>query len=253
MATQITRRQSHHRHRRGARHRPRDRAAVRRAKAPRSWSTIPASPPTAPAPSAAPAEEVVEEIKKRGGTAVANFETRRRSDSRQQDRQEGDRHLRQARRRGQQCRHPARRDLPPHEHRRLRAGHQGASDGLVLRLARRGAAVPRAGERLLRALHLDLGPDRQFRPGQLRRRQARHRRPVEVDRARHAALQRALELRVAVRLEPPDRHHSDRDRGREGARRADAADGPGKDRAAVGVSCSATPPRTSPGRSSRCG
>ena len=44
-------------------------------KAPRSWSTIPASPPTARASSAAPAEEVVEEIKKRGGTAVANFES----------------------------------------------------------------------------------------------------------------------------------------------------------------------------------
>ena len=44
-------------------------------KAPRSWSTIPASPPTARASNASPAEEVVEEIKKRGGTAVANFET----------------------------------------------------------------------------------------------------------------------------------------------------------------------------------
>ena len=64
------------------------------------------------------------------------------------------------------------------------------------------------------------GLDRQFRPGQLRRRQARHRRLVEVDRARHEPLQRALQLRLAVRLEPPDRHHSDRDRGREGARQA---------------------------------
>ena len=73
---------------------------------------------------------------------------------------------------------------------------------------------PRAGKRLVRALHLDLRPDRQFRPGQLRRRQARHRRLVEVDRARHEPLQRALELRLAVRLEPADRHHPDRDRGK---------------------------------------
>ena len=44
-------------------------------------------------------------------------------------------------------------------------------------------------------------------------------------------LQRALELRLAVRLEPPDRNHSDRDRGGESARRKNPADGPGKDRA----------------------
>ena len=62
--------------------------------------------------SAAPAEEVVEEIKKRGGTAVANFEIGGGSDPRQQDRQDGDRSFRPARRRGQQCRHPARHDLP---------------------------------------------------------------------------------------------------------------------------------------------
>ena len=41
------------------------------------------------------------------------------------------------------------------------------------------------------------GPDRQCRPGELRRGQTRHHRAVEVDRAGHAALQRALELSVA--------------------------------------------------------
>ena len=61
---------------------------------------------------AAPAEEVVEEIKKRGGTAVANFEIGGRSDPGQQDRQDGDRSFRPARRRRQQRRHPARHDLP---------------------------------------------------------------------------------------------------------------------------------------------
>src|SRR3546814_1192431 len=62
--------------------------------------------------------------------------------------------------------------------------------------------------------------------------QARHRRAVEVDRAGHGALPRALELRVALRLEPDDRHHPDPDRGREGAGGAPAGDGTGKDRAA---------------------
>src|SRR3546814_4901183 len=42
----------------------------------------------------------------------------------------------------------------------------------------------------------------------------------------------ALELRVALRLEPDDRHHPDPDRGREGAGGAPAGDGTGKDRAA---------------------
>ena len=37
----------------------------------------------------------------------------------------------------------------------------------------------------LRALHLDLGPRRQFRPGELLGGQAGHRRPVALDRARH--------------------------------------------------------------------
>jgi len=46
-----------------------------RAKAPRSSSTISAAPPTARAPSAAPAEEVVAEIKKNGGEAIANFDS----------------------------------------------------------------------------------------------------------------------------------------------------------------------------------
>jgi len=76
-------------------------------------------------------------------------------------------------------------------------------------------------------------PDRQFRPGQLCRGQARHRRVVEIDRARHGSFPRPLQLRLAVRVEPADRNHPDRDRGGEGAGRQDPADGPGKDRAAV--------------------
>ena len=170
--------------------------------------------------SAAPAEEVVEEISKRGGTAVANFETVAEA-------------------------------VPASRIVKTAIDSFGRLDGVVnnagiLRDAifhrmsvdafesvikvhlmgsfyvSHAAArhVPRAGKRRVRAFHLDLRPDRQFRPGQLCRGQARHRRPVEIDRARHGALQCPLQLRVAVRLEPADRHHSDRDRGREGAGRA---------------------------------
>ena len=163
---------------------------------------------------------MVEEIKKRGGTAVANFESVAEA-------------------------------IPASKIVKMATDHFGQLDGVVnnagiLRdmifhqmsveafeavikvhlmgsfyVSHAAARIyPRTGERLLRPLHLDLGPDRQFRPGQLCRRQARHRRPVEVDRARHEPLQCALELRLAIRLEPHDRHHPDRDRGGEGARRA---------------------------------
>jgi hypothetical protein len=65
-------------------------------------------------------------------------------------------------------------------------------------------------------------------------RQARHRRPVQVDRARHGEVQRALELHLAVRLEPHDRLDPDRDRGPEGARREAEVHGNLQDRAAGG-------------------
>ena len=89
-------------------------------------------------------------------------------------------------------------------------------------------AFPRAEFRRLRAHDLDLRPDRQFRPGQLHGGQARHRRPVARHRARHAALQGALELHRAVRLDAHDRLDPGRNRGREEARRAVAADDAGK-------------------------
>ena len=138
-----------------------------------------------------------QEARRHGGR---QFRDRRGSHPGQPHRQDGDRSFRQARRRRQQCRHPARHDLPPHERRSLRVRHQGASDGLVLCRACRRPAVPRAGERLLRALHLDLRPRRQFRPGQLCRGQARHRRPVEIDRARHGRA--SMSARTASRRSP---------------------------------------------------
>ena len=110
--------------------------------------------------SATPAEEVVEEIKKRGGIAVANFETVAEAVPASKivktaidsfGKLDGVVNnagiLRDA-------------HLPSHEHRRLRVGHQGSSDGVVLCVACRCTAVPRAGKRRVRALHLDFGPGR---------------------------------------------------------------------------------------------
>ena len=112
--------------------------------------------------------------------------------------------------RRQQRRHPARPLLPQDERRRMGRGDQGAPLRQLLRQPRRGRPFQGAGQRRLRAHDLDLGPDRQLRPGQLQRRQARHRGAVEVDRARHAEVQRALQLHRAVRLEPHDRLDPDR-------------------------------------------
>ena len=114
--------------------------------------------------------------------------------------------------------------------------HHGASARLVQHEPRLRDAFPRAELRLDDPHDLDVGPDRQLRPGQLHGGEDGHRRPVARHRARHAALQRALELHRAVRLEPHDRLDPDRDRRREGARRAAAADDAGEDRAARGLS-----------------
>ena len=65
-----------------------------------------------------------------------------------------------------------------------------------------------------------------FGQAQLFRRQARHRRPFEIDRARHAALQRALERGRALRLDAHDRLDSDQH-----ARAAEARRGPEEARA----------------------
>ena len=72
--SKITAGQGHHRHRRRPRHRARDRAALRggRRQGRRQRSRRAAD---GAGSSASPAEEVVEEIKKRGGIAVPNFES----------------------------------------------------------------------------------------------------------------------------------------------------------------------------------
>ena len=61
---------------------------------------------------------------------------------------------------------------------------------------------------------LDLRPDRQLRAGELHGGEARHSRACARHRARHGALQCALELHLAVRLEPHDRLDPDRNRRR---------------------------------------
>ena len=132
-----------------------------------------------------PADDVVAEIKKAGGKAVANYDSVAEAESAQKIVQTRDRQFRPHRQRRQQRRHPARPHLPPHERGRLRNGHQGPLDGLVLHGARRRQPLQGAELRLLRALHLDIRPDRQLRPGELCRRQARHRRSVARHRARH--------------------------------------------------------------------
>ena len=115
------------------------------------------------------------------------------------------------------------------------SGHRRPPERLLLHVAPRRDAFPQAGKRRLRPHHLDLRPDRQFRPGELFGGEARHRGAVEVDRARHEALQRALQLPRPLRLEPHDLLHPGGDAGAEGAGREDHAHGAGEERAARGV------------------
>ena len=118
------------------------------------------------------------------------------------------RRVRAHRRGGQQRRQSARQPVPQDDRGGVRLRARGASERLVQRQPRRRAAFQGAGLRRLCPHDLDVGPDRQFRAGQLFRRQARHRRPFQVDRARHAALQRALQRGRAVRLDAHDRFDS---------------------------------------------
>jgi NAD(P)-dependent dehydrogenase (short-subunit alcohol dehydrogenase family) len=72
----------------------------------------------------------------------------------------------------------------------------------------RRAALPRAGKRLLRAHDLDVRAGRQCRTGELCRGQDGHRGAVAIDCARHGPFQRALQLHLALCLEPHDRLRS---------------------------------------------
>ncbi|MGY3124739.1 NAD(P)-dependent dehydrogenase (short-subunit alcohol dehydrogenase family) [Bradyrhizobium sp. S3.14.4] len=71
----ITARQGHHRHRRGPRHRAREIALLCAAEGAKVVVNDPGVAADGAGSSASPAEEVVDEIKKRGGIAVPNFES----------------------------------------------------------------------------------------------------------------------------------------------------------------------------------
>ena len=183
--------------------------------------------------SAAPAEEVVEEIKKRGGTAVANFETVAEA-------------------------------IPASKIVKTAVDSFGKLDGVVNNAGiLRDAIFHRMSidafesvikVHLMGSFYVSHAAARLFREqesGAFVHFTSTSGLVGNFGQANYAAaklgivglsksialdmkpLQCALQLRLAVRLEPADRNHPDRDRSREGARRKDQADGPGKDRAGL--------------------
>ena len=185
---------------------------------------------------AGPAQSVVDEIKKAGGQAIASTLVDRRAGQRREDREVGARRFRPRRHSGQQCRHPARSHFSSHELVRLVGRDQRPSQRQLHHEPRVRDAFPRAEFRQLCAHDLDVRADRQFRPGQLHGGQTGHCRAVARHRARHGAFQRALELRVAVRLDAHGAIDPGRNRGRKGAGRPRQPDVAGESRAARGLS-----------------
>ena len=114
-----------------------------------------------------PAHEVVAPIEAAGGEAWS-MAARSPTGSPHTDGRSRGRPLRPHRHRRQQRRHPARRDVSPHERARVRRRDRGAPEGHVQRQPRRRAALQGAGQRRARAHELDLGTDRQLGTGQLR-------------------------------------------------------------------------------------
>ena len=106
----------------------------------------------------------------------------------------------------------------------------------LLCLARRRRTLPQAGERHVRAYLQHVRPDRQFRSGQLFRRQTGHYRVVEVDRLGHATLQRAVQLHRPVRLEQDDAIDPGEHAGTAGAAGEDPGDDARQERTDGGVS-----------------
>ena len=123
----------------------------------------------------------------------------------------GDRQVGRAAHRRQQRRHPARPDAVQHERGRLRLGHRGPPEGHLQPVPPRRGVLARGaqeGQRPERTHHqhlVRLGPAVQRRPGQLRRRQGRHR-GLDGDRRQGAvALRRHRERGRTERDHAPHR------------------------------------------------
>ena len=121
-----------------------------------------------------PAKEVAAQIEALGGKAVVDGGSVAEWGGAQDGRSRGA-CVRPHRHRRQQRRHPARRDVLPHERAGIRRRGRGAPEGQLQRQPRRRPAFQVAGERLLRPHDLDLGTHRQLRAGELQHGQARRR------------------------------------------------------------------------------
>ena len=121
-----------------------------------------------------PAQEVVNDIKQAGGKAIPSTLNIAEPQSADQIVQGRARCVRPRRYPGQQCRHSARPHLPQDELVGLVGRDRRASAWLVQYEPGLRRHLPRAAVRRLCAHDLDLGPDRQFRPGQLHGGEARH-------------------------------------------------------------------------------
>ena len=161
--------------------------------------------------STGPAGEVVDEIRGHGRRGRGQRRRRLGLRGRGPADPDGHRHLRHARRAGQQRRHPARPHAGQHDHRRVGRRDQGAP-ARHLRPdppRRRVLAQPHQGRRDQRRPHhqhdLALGHLRQRRPDQLRRGQGRHR--LLHDHRRHGAraLRRHGQRHRPGRADPDDR------------------------------------------------
>ena len=153
-----------------------------------------------------PADQVVAEIKATGGDRRRQLRLRRHHGRRREHHQDRARQLRPHRHPRQQRRHPPR----PHDLQHERAGvgrrHRRPPQGpLRLHQARRRHHAP-AALRPDHQLLLGVRPLGQRRPGELRRRQVRHRRPHPRRRPRPGPLRRHLQRHRPPRLDPPHRH-----------------------------------------------
>ena len=189
------------------------------------------------APTSGPAQQVVDEIAAAGGKAVANYDDIVDWAGGRAHRQAGRRRARRARRPRQQRRHPARQDELQHGRGGVGLGHRTSTSRATSAPASFAAAYWRSksketgepGRRVDREHRVGVGPLRQRRPGELRRRQGRHR--VDDDRARPRA-RAHRRARERDRTRCPHPAHRGRRRRLHGRRRT--------------ASSTASPPRTRP-------